>query len=71
MPFYARCGISHAWLIDPILRTLEVYRLEGGRWLQLGVWRDDAEVYPEPFEALALPLGALWRGRAPRVEPRE
>lgn len=70
MPFYARCGISHAWLIDPILRTLEVYRLEGGRWLQLGVWRDDAEVYPEPFEALALPLGALWRGRAPRVEPR-
>ena len=66
MPFYARCGIGHAWLVDPILRTLEAYRLENGRWSLLGSWRDDVEVRAEPFDAVPLPLGSLWSGRAPR-----
>ena len=29
---YAREGVSHAWLVDPLARTLEVLRLEDGRW---------------------------------------
>ena len=29
---YAREGVAHAWLVDPLARTLEVLRLEGGRW---------------------------------------
>lgn len=60
MPFYARAGVGHAWLIDPLTRVLEVYRLEGGRWIQLQVHRGDVEVRAEPFEAVALPLRLLW-----------
>lgn len=67
MPYYARCGVAHAWLVDPELRTLEAYRLERGLWVWLGTWRDDAAVRVEPFDAVALPLGALWKGRAPRA----
>ena len=29
MPVYAREQVGHLWLVDPRLRTLEVYRLEG------------------------------------------
>jgi Uma2 family endonuclease len=67
MPYYSRCGVAHAWLVDPELRTLEAYRLERALWVWLGTWRDDASVRVEPFDAVALPLGALWKGRAPRT----
>jgi Uma2 family endonuclease len=33
LPIYATCGVKHAWLVDPIAKTLEVHILgEGGRW---------------------------------------
>jgi Uma2 family endonuclease len=60
MPIYAREHVPFAWLVDPLLRTLEAYRLESSRWVQLGVWRDDARVRVEPFEAHELELAALW-----------
>ena len=31
LPFYGRAGVSHAWLIDPVLRTLEVYANRDGQ----------------------------------------
>jgi Uma2 family endonuclease len=30
---YAQEGVHHAWLIDPALKTLEVFRREGAAWL--------------------------------------
>ena len=60
MPIYAREGVRHAWLLDPRARTLEVFRLEQGRWLLLGVWSEDARVRAEPFEAVEIALPDLW-----------
>jgi Uma2 family endonuclease len=60
LPIYARERASHAWLVDPLLRTLEVLRLESGRWSILGSYQDDARVRAEPFEAFELELGVLW-----------
>lgn len=60
MPIYAAESVRHAWLVDPILRTLEVYRLDGGGFRLLGAFRDDACVRAEPFDAIELELGALW-----------
>ena len=60
MTIYAREGVRHAWLVDPIARTLEVYRLQGSEWLRVGTWRDDAAVRAEPFDAIELELAALW-----------
>ena len=60
MPIYAREHVGHAWLVDPIAQTLEAYRLEGGRWLQLGAWRGAAKVRAEPFESFELELAVLW-----------
>jgi Uma2 family endonuclease len=60
MPIYARERVGHVWLVDPITRTLEAYRLEHGKWLLLGTWRDDAKVRVEPFEVHELELAGLW-----------
>lgn len=60
MDVYARESVRHAWLVDPIARTLEVYRLEGRSWLRVAVHKDDDEARLEPFDAIVLALGALW-----------
>jgi hypothetical protein len=60
MRVYAREGVAHVWLIDPIVRTLEVFRLDGRQWLAAAVHHGDAAVRAEPFEAIELELGILW-----------
>ncbi len=57
---YAREGVRHVWLIDPELRTLEVYRLDGHQWVEQGTYSGEERVRAEPFEALELELGVLW-----------
>jgi Uma2 family endonuclease len=67
LPIYARERVSHVWLVDPILRTLEVLQLGAGAWTLLGTWANDARVRAEPFDAIELDLSILWAG----VELRE
>jgi Uma2 family endonuclease len=62
MRIYRREAIGFAWLINPISRTLEVYRLESGRWVLLDTFEGDATVRAEPFDAIELSLPALWDG---------
>lgn len=57
---YASWNVGHAWLVDPDAFSLEAYRLEGARWVRLGVWTEAAKVRVEPFEALELSLDVLW-----------
>lgn len=61
MPIYAREGVGHAWLLDPELQTLEVFRLERERWVVAAVYRGEAKVRAEPFDAIELELSTLWR----------
>jgi Uma2 family endonuclease len=60
MDIYAREAVKHAWLVDPIDKTLEVYALENGRWTRVRVARGDTTVRAEPFEALELALQSFW-----------
>lgn len=60
MRVYRREGVGHVWLLNPITRTLEVYRLEGGRWMPLETFEGDAAVRAEPFDAIELSLSVLW-----------
>jgi Uma2 family endonuclease len=59
-PIYAREGVLHVWLIDPLQRTLEVIRLDGATYRLVATHRDDVVVHAEPFDAVGLELGALW-----------
>lgn len=60
MEIYLRERVGHAWLIDPIARTLEIYRLADAVWQRVAVHHDDAIVRAEPFEAFELQLRLLW-----------
>jgi len=60
LPRYAAHGVAHAWLLDPIEQSLEVYRLVEGRWSLLAVHEGDEVVRAEPFEAIEIRLGSLW-----------
>jgi Uma2 family endonuclease len=60
LPRYARNGVEHAWIVDPILRTLEVYRRDGNRFEPVDAYSGDSIVRAEPFDAVDLSLAALW-----------
>jgi Uma2 family endonuclease len=61
MRVYAREHIHHLWIVDPVLRTLEVYRLEAGRWIVASTHAGPDEVRAEPFDAATLELRRWWR----------
>ncbi|MDI7266584.1 MAG: Uma2 family endonuclease [Myxococcota bacterium] len=65
LPIYGRAGVSHAWLVDPAARTLEVLRLQGGQWLLVATFGDDDKIRAEPFDAAEIPLATLWIESAP------
>ena len=60
MRAYRREGVAHVWLLSPVSQTLEVYRLEGGRYSLIETYEGDARVRVEPFDAIELPLSAFW-----------
>ena len=60
LTIYARERVSHAWMVDPIAQTLEVLRLEGGRWTILSTSSGLTTVRAEPFDAIELDLSLLW-----------
>ena len=57
---YAREGVPHAWLVDPLARTVEILRLENGRWSIIGMHAGLETIQAEPFEALDLDLSLLF-----------
>jgi len=57
---YAREGVAHAWLVDPLAHTLEIMSLDAGGWKQLGRYEGEAKVRAAPFDAIELELGTLW-----------
>ena len=66
MPAYARHGVAHFWSIDPLNKTLEVFKLEAARWVLLGVYAEDDKVRAEPFQEVEIDLTNLWlEERAP------
>ena len=60
MPIYAREGVRHAWLVDPLAKRLEVYTLDaGGRWSEPVIHQGDEVVHAVPFAAIGLHLSDL------------
>jgi len=57
---YARHGVPYFWLLDPEARTLEAFRLEGGRYMAATRASGDADVSLPPFLDLVLRLTDLW-----------
>jgi Uma2 family endonuclease len=68
LAIYARERVPHVWLVDPFARTLEVLRLEVGRWTIVSIFTERATPRAEPFEAIELDLSLVFN--EPRSEPQ-
>jgi hypothetical protein len=61
MPIYAREGVRHLSLVEPIARTLEIYRLEDGRWVVAGTHGGgETSLRAGPFAPLPLDVSRWW-----------
>jgi len=60
MRIYARERVAHLWMVDPLARTLEIYRLEDNRWVVAGTHAASEHVRAEPFDAVELDIGRWW-----------
>jgi hypothetical protein len=69
LPIYAREGVAHVWLLDPVARTLEVLRPQDGRWLIAAIYGNEDKVQAEPFEAVEIDLSLIWEDLS--IEPAE
>lgn len=62
---YAEHGVRHLWLLDPLARTLDVFELESGRWVVLGMHLENDRVRAHPFTEVEIELELLWLGYEP------
>jgi Uma2 family endonuclease len=60
MRIYRRESVGFVWLVNPVLQTVEVYRLENARWVWLDTFEGNEKVRAEPFDAIELDLSVLW-----------
>ena len=59
-PVYAREGVGHLWLVDPMDHTLEAFELRDGEWVLIGSAKDGEPVSIRPFDAITFSLADLW-----------
>lgn len=57
---YARYGIPHYWIVDPVARTLEVYEVEGAEYRLVATHESAARVRTVVFPGLEIDLGRVW-----------
>ena len=60
LPIYAREKVDHVWLIDPVVKTLEVYLRNNLQWILLNSFVGEDKIRTAPFEAIEIDLGSLW-----------
>lgn len=60
MRIYAREGVARLWIVEPLQRTVEVYRLRDGRWEVVTVHGGGEPARLEPFDAVELDVARWW-----------
>jgi len=60
LDIYAGWGVDWVWLIDPVMKTLEILRRQGEQWAVAGNHGGDERIRATPFEAIEIDLSALW-----------
>jgi Uma2 family endonuclease len=60
MRIYAREGVASLWLVDPLLRTIEIYELRDGEWVAKAVHGGDEPARLAPFDAVELEVARWW-----------
>jgi Uma2 family endonuclease len=57
---YARGKVKNYWIVNPMGKTIEGFRLVSGKYRLVGSGKNDDIVSLPPFKDLEIPLGKLW-----------
>jgi Uma2 family endonuclease len=57
---YAEHDVSWFWIVDPVQRTLEVFKLASGKWTDFQVFGGDDVVRADPFPEAEIDLASIW-----------
>jgi hypothetical protein len=57
--------VNHLWLVNPLARTLEVYRLSDSKWTLLQTSVNDDVVQAEPFRSASIDMSRWWLPEPP------
>ena len=60
LAIYASFKVGHCWYVDPNARTLEVFSLQGDKWLLAATFKDADQVAAPPFAVHSFALDVLW-----------
>lgn len=60
MPIYAREGVAHAWIVDPLQQMVEVFANDGETWRVIATHGENEVVRIAPFEEIEIELPLLW-----------
>ncbi|MBF0476654.1 MAG: Uma2 family endonuclease [Deltaproteobacteria bacterium] len=60
LPIYAEHGVAYVWLVDPRVRTLEIFQLDSGRWMLVESHVESGKVRAVPFQEIEIDLAQLW-----------
>jgi len=58
---YEKGKVANYWIVDPYKKTMEGYRLDGGKYRMEGSGKNHDVLRLPPFESLDIPLRRLWR----------
>ena len=57
---YAEVGVEYAWVIEPMLRSIELYELRAGELALVQMHEGNAPLRVAPFDAIQLDTRELW-----------
>ena len=60
MPIYARHGVKHLWLINPMEKFMDVFALASEGWLLTDSFAENDKARAEPFREAEIDLAELW-----------
>ena len=60
MPIYARHGVKHLWLINPMEKSLDAFKLASDGWLLTDSFAENDKARAEPFMEVEIDLAELW-----------
>jgi Uma2 family endonuclease len=65
---YHRAGVQWMWIVDPVVRTIEVMERTDAGWLRVHTHDGDGEARLPPFEAVAFDTAPWWPPPAPDAD---
>lgn len=60
LPRYAHHGVARVWIVDPIIKGVEIFQLNAGHYTLIDALEGNEVVHAEPFAAFELDLSLLW-----------